>query len=147
GEGSRHPRRVEDRRGQRLRRDCWRSMTGPSFFDPSALGVTGKQVTARACANIALVKYWGKRDAALNLPAAGSLSLTLSGLVTETSVIFDPQRDHDERVLDGAAADAGRLTPFLDLVRAKADMSAHAWVISRNQFPTASGLASSASGY
>lgn len=38
--------------------------------------------TARACANIALVKYWGKRDAALNLPAAGSLSLTLAALTT-----------------------------------------------------------------
>ena len=37
-------------------------------------------VTARACANIALVKYWGKRDAALNLPATGSLSLTLDAL-------------------------------------------------------------------
>ena len=31
---------------------------------------------ATARANIALVKYWGKRDAALNLPARGSLSLT-----------------------------------------------------------------------
>src|SRR5262245_61207429 len=45
-------------------------------------------VTARACANIALVKYWGKRDAALNLPAAGSLSLTLAALSTETTVRF-----------------------------------------------------------
>ena len=49
-----------------------------------------RAVTARACANIALVKYWGKRDATLNLPAAGSLSLTLAGLVTETSVVFEP---------------------------------------------------------
>lgn len=116
----------------------------PSF---SSRGVTGKQVTARACANIALVKYWGKRDAALNLPAAGSLSLTLGGLVTETSVIFDPELTHDELVLDGASADAKRLTPFLDLVRAKSGTTAGAWVISRNHFPTASGLASSASGY
>ena len=35
---------------------------------------------ARARANVALVKYWGKRDAVLNLPAAGSISLTLDGL-------------------------------------------------------------------
>ena len=49
--------------------------------------------TARACANIALVKYWGKRDAALNLPAAGSLSLTLDALATTTTVRFDPRRD------------------------------------------------------
>jgi diphosphomevalonate decarboxylase len=40
--------------------------------------------------NIALVKYWGKRDSRLNLPAAGSLSLTLGPVATRTSLI-----DHD----------------------------------------------------
>ncbi len=44
--------------------------------------------TAIAGTNIALVKYWGKRDAALNLPATGSLSLTLAELGTRTSVRF-----------------------------------------------------------
>jgi diphosphomevalonate decarboxylase len=104
-------------------------------------------VTARACANIALVKYWGKRDAALNLPAAGSLSLTLAALVTETTVRFDPQLAADELILDRAPADASRVTPFLDLVRRKAKLQANAHVVSENRFPTASGLASSASGY
>jgi len=104
-------------------------------------------VTARACANIALVKYWGKRDAALNLPAAGSLSLTLAALVTETTVSFDAALAQDSLELDGGAADASRVAPFLDLVRAAAGISAHARVISANHFPTASGLASSASGY
>ena len=33
--------------------------------------------TTRAHTNIALVKYWGKRDAALMLPQTDSLSLTL----------------------------------------------------------------------
>ena len=46
------------------------------------------QATARAGTNIALVKYWGKRDAVLNLPAAGSLSLTLADLGSETTVRF-----------------------------------------------------------
>lgn len=109
--------------------------------------IIGKQVTARACANIALVKYWGKRDAALNLPAAGSLSLTLAGLVTETTVAFDPSLESDELVLDGAPAAADRITPFLDLVREAAQVTAHARVRTRNDFPTASGLASSASGF
>jgi diphosphomevalonate decarboxylase len=108
---------------------------------------TGTRVSARACANIALVKYWGKRDAALNLPAAGSLSLTLAGLVTETSVVFDPDLERDDFMLDGAPAEADRVTPFLDLVRRQARLEARAVVVSRNQFPTASGLASSASGY
>ena len=47
----------------------------------------GLPVRARACANIALVKYWGKRDAALNLPATGSLSLTLAALMTELDAV------------------------------------------------------------
>jgi diphosphomevalonate decarboxylase len=108
---------------------------------------TGQRVVARACANIALVKYWGKRDSALNLPAAGSLSLTLAGLVTETSVMFEPSLAADELVLDGARAAAGRITPFLDLVRQRAGIDDRASVSSHNTFPTASGLASSASGF
>jgi diphosphomevalonate decarboxylase len=62
-------------------------------------------------------------------------------------VIFDPLLPKDELVLDGATSDGSRLTPFLDLVRAQAGLAARAWVISRNHFPTASGLASSASGF
>jgi diphosphomevalonate decarboxylase len=106
--------------------------------------------TARACANIALVKYWGKRDARLNLPAAGSLSLTLDGLVTTTEVTFDGGLAADELVLDGAAAagkELARVSEFLDLVRQEARLAVRARVVSRNEFPTASGLASSASGY
>jgi diphosphomevalonate decarboxylase len=107
-------------------------------------------VTARACANIALVKYWGKRDALLNLPATGSLSLTLASLVTDTTVQFDETLGDDELTLDGApasAAEVQRITAFLDLVRAQAGVPIHARVASRNSFPTASGLASSASGF
>jgi diphosphomevalonate decarboxylase len=104
-------------------------------------------ITARACANIALVKYWGKRDAALNLPATGSLSLTLAALVTETSVGFDGALAHDELVLDGTTVPADRVSPVLDLVRAQTGTTTRARVTSRNQFPTASGLASSASGF
>ena len=107
-------------------------------------------VTARACANIALVKYWGKRDALLNLPAAGSLSLTLAALTTETTVQFDAALEGDELVLDGAPAPAGdvkRLSTFLELIRTQAGIPIRARVLSRNNFPTASGLASSASGF
>ena len=103
--------------------------------------------TAVACSNIALVKYWGKRDAALNLPAAGSLSLTLGALVTETAVTFDPALVRDEVVINGAAVAADRVSAFLGLVRERANVQAHARVHTRNRFPTASGLASSASGF
>ncbi|HEY0191741.1 MAG TPA: diphosphomevalonate decarboxylase, partial [Kofleriaceae bacterium] len=104
--------------------------------------------TARACANIALVKYWGKRDARLNLPAAGSLSLTLDALVTTTTVTLDPTLSADELILDGRPARPGELArtaEFLTLVRG--GERPYARVISQNEFPTASGLASSASGY
>jgi diphosphomevalonate decarboxylase len=108
-----------------------------------------KYVTARACANIALVKYWGKRDAhtGLNLPAAGSLSLTLDALVTTTTVGFDPVRAEDELVLDGRGAPADRVAPFLELVRERAGIRHRALVETQNAFPTGSGLASSASGF
>src|SRR5437763_820289 len=43
-------------------------------------GMAAPATTARANVNLALVKYWGKRDRALNLPATGSISLTLDGL-------------------------------------------------------------------
>ncbi len=115
-------------------------------------GRPGEMRTASADArtNIALVKYWGKRDRALNLPATGSLSLTLSSLRTTTRVTFDETLDRDEMDLDGQEAPpavAQRTGRFLDLVRRKVGITMHARVESANNFPTASGLASSASGF
>ena len=110
----------------------------------------GRTASARAYANIALVKYWGKRDKELNLPAQGSLSLTLDALATTTSVTFDPSLDADTFELDGSEAspaDLLRVSRWLDLVREQAGHSDRARVKSRNEFPTASGLASSASGF
>jgi diphosphomevalonate decarboxylase len=111
-------------------------------------------VTARAGTNIALVKYWGKRDAALNLPAAGSLSLTLANLGSETSVRFAAgagNPDGSDRVLlGGTEADepfAKRVRKFLDLVRARAGIALPAQVSTTNTVPTAAGLASSAAGF
>ncbi len=107
-------------------------------------------VSARACANIALVKYWGKREGALNLPATGSLSLTLEALSTLTTVAFDENLAADELELDGRPAkpeEVTRLTLFLDIVRSQSGLPIHAHVTSKNDFPTASGLASSASGF
>ena len=106
-------------------------------------------VTACACANIALVKYWGKRDAELNLPAAGSLSLTLDDLVTHTSVTWHGG-PIDEFVLNGRPQTGEallRVSRFLDLVRGLAHSDSRARVSSENSFPTASGLASSSSAF
>src|SRR5437899_486195 len=84
-------------------------------------GMAAPATTARANVNLALVKYWGKRDGALNLPATGSISLTLDGLSVEASVAFGGG-EADRVEIDGAEA-AGdemlRVVRFLDLVRAE----------------------------
>mgnify|MGYP006290696053 CR=1 FL=1 len=107
--------------------------------------------TAIAHPNIALVKYWGKRNVELNIPAAGSVSMTLGGLQTETTVEFDADLGYDQLRLDGDPVGSGRaldrVERFLDLVRGYADIEAGARVETRNNFPTAAGLASSASGF
>src|SRR3954469_11429103 len=105
---------------------------------------------AVAHSNIALAKYWGKADAVRNLTAVPSLSLTLAALRTVTSVRFDEALPVDEFLLAGAAVSGrplSRVTKLLDAVRASAGIDARARVESVNDFPTAAGLASSASGF
>ncbi len=101
--------------------------------------------TARAGANIALIKYWGKRDARLNLPAAGSLSITLAGLETETTISLAPELEADAFCLDGKPLEASLVSRVLDLLRAPD--APRCRVDSVNNFPTGAGLASSASGF
>lgn len=106
-----------------------------------------RTATARAHSNIALVKYWGKRDAALNIPAVGSISITLDALSTDTRVTFGSGLEQDEFWLAGTRADATRASHLLDIVRDSSGVSSRAVVESTNNFPTAAGLASSASGF
>ncbi len=106
--------------------------------------------TAVAHANIALAKYWGKRDEALALPATSSLSLTLDAFHATTTVTLDPGAAADSGTLDGrpmAEGELARVSRFLDLVRSRAGSSAHAIVTSVSTVPTGAGLASSASGF
>lgn len=51
-----------------------------------------RSATAIACANIALIKYWGNRDNTLRLPANGSISMNLDGLTTRTVVTLHASR-------------------------------------------------------
>ena len=101
-------------------------------------------MTAVAHPNIALVKYWGKADAARNIPAVGSLSVTLDALATTTTVGIGTEGDRFE--LDGAAdADmAARCFAFADRFWPQRPPLS---VTTTNNFPTAAGLASSASGF
>jgi diphosphomevalonate decarboxylase len=99
--------------------------------------------TAVAHANVALVKYWGKRDEALNLPAVGSISLTLSGLRARATVaIASPSSDRfvqDGRPVRGVAAQ--RMGDFLDRV---AGPGIPLVTSVEANFPVGAGLASSA---
>ncbi len=102
---------------------------------------------AFAPANIALVKYWGKRDDVLNLPRTSSLSVSLGALGTHTRIAA---AERDAVVLNGralAASDAFaiRLSAYLDLFRHPQCPGFR--VDTRNLLPTAAGLASSASGF
>jgi len=104
---------------------------------------------ALAHPNIALIKYWGKREAGANVPATGSLSITLDSLNTRTRIVFDAALDHDELLLDGKhdTAALARVSACLDILRTLARDERRARVETRNDFPTAAGLASSASGF
>jgi diphosphomevalonate decarboxylase len=109
----------------------------------------GSAVTARSNVNVALVKYWGKRDPALNLPATGSISLTLDGLSVEARVSFGDGAA-DELTIDGEPArgdERARLERFLDIVRDEAGRSDAARVTTHSQVPRGAGLASSAAAF
>jgi diphosphomevalonate decarboxylase len=102
-------------------------------------------VTTIACAhpNIALIKYWGKAPRPGNVPAAPSLSITLDSLATRTAV-DDAATDSFE--LNGQAIDDPKLAACLADLRTRYDVRPLA-IRSTNNFPTAAGLASSASGF
>ncbi len=111
------------------------------------------KATAFAPANIALVKYWGKRDEELNLPVTDSLSIDLGNLGTTTTV--EPS-DRDIVILNGKQlaqddAFAIKVIDFVSLFRnalnqAVTNQPALA-ITTENNIPTGAGVASSASGF
>lgn len=107
----------------------------------------GEKITARAHTNIALVKYWGKENEELIIPANSSLSLTLDEFYTDTSVHFDESLSSDEVTLNGKVIEDEKITKFMDIIRKKSNINAFARIESTNHVPTSAGLASSASAY
>lgn len=105
------------------------------------------QASARAHSNIALIKYWGKRQTRLNLPAVGSISVTLDDLYTDTTVVFDETLPTDRARIGEAEVDTARFSEFVDIVREAAGITSRVDIASTNNFPTGAGLASSASGF
>lgn len=113
--------------------------------------LTSTSYTATAPSNIALVKYWGKKDAATQWPANDSISMTLSESRTTTTarrieglvdwftfggvtISSETHRDH-------------KIFRHLNRMREALGVSGSLSVESQNTFPTGCGIASSASGF
>ena len=130
----------------------------PKFFSKTVSSPT----------NIAVIKYWGKRDQRLNLPINSSVSVTIdqADLATTTTVTASASYERDRLWLNGEEEDIvanKRVQRVLAEVRARAGdlvdesgatlVKASEWasmkvqIVSKNNFPTAAGLASSAAGY
>lgn len=108
------------------------------------------KASARAHTNIALVKYWGKKDPQLIIPQTDSLSLTLDKFFTDTTVEFIESLKQDELIIDGQAIAPQKMTKVtavLDQVRLLSHQQHFAKVVSKNNVPMAAGLASSASAF
>lgn len=113
----------------------------------------GEHASAFAPSNIALCKYWGKRNQELNLPINGSLSISLGVLGSKTDIsAFDSTTPDapDQVFLNGEAQDmskpfARKAIQFLNLFRR--DLKQPVVIRTENTIPTAAGLASSASGF
>jgi len=112
------------------------------------------KVTAVAPSNIAFIKYWGKRDEDLKIPMNGSISINLSNLLTTTTVEFNPDFKEDLVIINGEKEEneGSRVIKHLDRIRRLAKINypsapLRAKVVSKNNFPTGTGLSSSASGF
>ncbi|KAK9668263.1 hypothetical protein RND81_13G045800 [Saponaria officinalis] len=124
-------------------------------------------ITAQTPTNIAVIKYWGKRDETLILPINDSISVTLdpNHLCTTTTVAVSPAFHSDRMWLNGKEISlaGGRYQNCLREIRKRASdvedeakgikiakkdwETLHVHIASYNNFPTAAGLASSAAGF
>lgn len=107
-----------------------------------------ESVQVFAPSNIALVKYWGKRNSELNLPETDSLSVTLPHCGTTTRLSLSAE-NQDKIIFNHSAMDKStefsvKLSSFLDLFRPK---NTFFHVETESNIPIDAGLASSASGF
>jgi diphosphomevalonate decarboxylase len=106
-----------------------------------------KEASSFAPSNIALCKYWGKREKELNLPINSSLSVSLNHLGTTTTLKAADanQVSLNGQVLAEDSAFAQKVFEFVDFFRGGDTTPIQ--VVTENNIPTAAGLASSASGF
>lgn len=108
-----------------------------------------KKTTVKVSSDVALVKYWGRKDEKLRLPENGSISIILDGLDTVTTVEFQPELTRDDVTIEGESRpeEVQRVVEHLDRIRAAAGISTFARVVSTNSFPKSTGLSSSSSAF
>lgn len=104
------------------------------------------QARVRASPNIALIKYWGKRDEKNNLPAVSSISITLDDIWTETKIKFSPNHKSDILIINNIQQDnIQRVSDCIDSICGKERNFVS--VSSKCNFPISAGLASSSSAF
>lgn len=101
-------------------------------------------VTVETSPSLALIKYWGKSNTALNLPATSSLAVSLDTLRTKTTVSIS----EDDRIfINGKQAPIERFRSFFENFRKTTGSDQRFSAYSSTNFPVAAGLASSSSGF
>ena len=107
-----------------------------------------KPVTVRSYANIAIIKYWGKKAEKEMVPATSSISLTLENMYTETTLSPLPaDATADTFYINGQLqneAEHAKMSKIID--RYRPEGAGFVRIDTKNNMPTAAGLSSSSSG-
>ena len=107
-----------------------------------------KPVTVRSYANIAIIKYWGKKAEKEMVPATSSISLTLENMYTETTLSHLPaDASSDAFYINGQLqneAEHKKMSKIID--RYRPEGAGFVRIDTKNNMPTAAGLSSSSSG-
>lgn len=118
--------------------------------------------TVKSYANIAIIKYWGKKDKEKMIPATSSISLTLENMYTETEISFITETESLEEIkklnekevvtgdlfyLNGELQNKmqrDKISKVVDLFRKNKKQLVK--INTKNNMPTEAGLSSSSSG-
>ena len=107
-----------------------------------------KPVTVRSYANIAIIKYWGKKAEKEMVPATSSISLTLENMYTETTLSPLPADARaDEFYINGQLQNEAEHIKMRKIIdRYRPEGAGFVRIDTKNNMPTAAGLSSSSSG-
>lgn len=110
-----------------------------------------KKHIAEVPSNIAFLKYWGKLDPKEQWPTNNSLSMTLKSCTTKTSSNIEEDLRDFEIFFKGEKLHESsfslKIKKYLNFLKEKYGFKSYLKVETSNNFPTASGVASSASGF